>query len=228
MSDKSTSSGVTGCNQKRPKPNDNRCNGYALQSKIENLKEDEVKALYLKMRAEGITPTARLLRSELKHGSFTTLQKMISNLNQIYAQNDISEIKNRRIPDGVMSLLIEELSKRALKCTIDADDKKISELEQMVLKLTRDHAKSDEDFACELDASLKRQSELEMALREKEKINSKLLEENTELKNQVETLSSQLEINREKYKSLDDFSNVLKAIRKDPGILDVFKGNMEV
>lgn len=228
MSDKSTSSCVTGCNKKRPNPNDNRCNGYALQSKIENLKEDEVKALYLKLRAEGITPTARLLRSELKHGSFTTLQKMISNLNQIYAQNDISEIKNRRIPDGVMSLLIEELSKRALKCTIDADDKKISELEQMVLKLTRDHAKSDEDFACELDASLKRQSELEIALREKEKINSKLLEENTELKNQVETLSSQLEINREKYKSLDDFSNVLKAIRKDPGILEVFKGNMEV
>ena len=188
------------------------------------MKESEVEELYLKMRAAGITPTARLLRDELKHGSFTTLQKMLSKLNQIYAKNGISEIKSKRIPDGVMTLLIEELSKRALKCTIESDDKKISELEHLVLKLTDEHAKVDEDFAKQIDEARKKQSELELALSDKEKLNSKLQEENNSLRNQIATLSGQLEINRAKYESLEGLSNLIKAIHDNPSILDTLNG----
>jgi len=228
MSNMNSAAGVTRCNQKAESAaNDNNCNGYRLQAKIENLKESEVKEIYLKMRAAGITPTARLLRDELKHGSFTTLQKMLSKLNKTYAQNGIADIKNKRIPDGVMNLLIEELSKRALKCTIESDDKKIEELEQMIIRLTTEHSKIDEDFACQLDMALKKQSELEMTLSEKEKLASKLQAENTDLRNQLTALSSQLEINRSRYASLDEFFNFIKAVHNDPSILEVLKGKME-
>lgn len=225
MKAEKSAEGVTGCNGiAQIDGNDNSCNGYSVQAKIENLKESEVEELYLKMRAAGITPTARLLRDELKHGSFTTLQKMLSKLNQIYAKNGISEIKSKRIPDGVMTLLIEELSKRALKCTIESDDKKISELEHLVLKLTDEHAKVDEDFAKQIDEARKKQSELELALSDKEKLNSKLQEENNSLRNQIATLSGQLEINRAKYESLEGLSNLIKAIHDNPSILDTLNG----
>ncbi len=97
----------------------------------------------------------------------------------------------------------------------------------MIIRLTNEHSKIDEDFACQLDMALKKQSELEMTLSEKEKLASKLQAENTELRNQLTALSSQLEINRSRYASLDEFFNFIKAVHNDPSILEVLKGKME-
>ena len=105
----------------------------------------------------------------------------------------------------MLSQKIEELSKRALKCTIESDDKKIKELEHTIIRLTTEHSKIDEDFACQLDMALKKQAEREMTLSEKEKLISKLQAESTYLRNKLTALSCQLEINRSRYAPLDEF-----------------------
>ena len=97
----------------------------------------------------------------------------------------------------------------------------------MIIRLTTEYSKIDEDFACQLDMALKQQAEREMTLSEKEKLISKLQAESTYLRNKLTALSCQLEINCSSYASLDEFFNFIKAVHNDPSILEVLKGKME-
>ena len=97
----------------------------------------------------------------------------------------------------------------------------------MIIRLTTEYSKIDEDFACQLDMALKQQAEREMTLSEKEKLISKLQAESTYLRNKLTALSCQLEINCSRYASLDEFFTFIKAVHNDPSIIEVLKGKME-
>ena len=54
----------------------NECNDYITSitpNKSAPLNKDEVKALYIKLRASGIDPTANILHGAIGHGSLSTL-----------------------------------------------------------------------------------------------------------------------------------------------------------
>jgi len=111
--DETASDGVTECNSMTSSEGCNRCNGYTSlhrpkTGKNENpLSRDEVKQVYLELRTNGITPTIRILRDHFKRGSFSTLQKYVSELNGTYTDAKLSELQRSRVPDKVMAQMIE-------------------------------------------------------------------------------------------------------------------------
>ncbi len=61
----------------------NVCNDYITSitpDKSAPLNKDEVKALYIKLRASGIDPTANILHRAIEHGSLSTLQRFVNKL----------------------------------------------------------------------------------------------------------------------------------------------------
>ncbi len=221
------------CNKKGPLQSVTNCNRYtstfcytnsgedrAEPRKQRNLTVAEVKDVYLKLKVEGIVPTVRLVREQLKHGSYSTLQNIISELNQEFANNLLTEIQRKRVPDEVMTMLLNELTERALQCTIKEDDTKIDELEKTILKLTEDHAKTDAEYAAQLDECIGRNNELISDLNKNMALVTELEKENSDLKNQIAVLSSQIEQDRAKYNYLNQISILLKAISENPDIVD--------
>lgn len=64
----------------------NECNDYITSitpNKSAPLNKDEVKALYIKLRASGIDPTANILHLTIGHGSLSTLQRFVNKLMQL-------------------------------------------------------------------------------------------------------------------------------------------------
>lgn len=67
----------------------NECNDYITPitpSDSAPLNKDEVKALYLKLRASGIDPTANILHRSIGHGSLSTLQRFVNEFNETYVK----------------------------------------------------------------------------------------------------------------------------------------------
>ncbi len=61
----------------------NECNDYITSitpNKSAPLNKDEVKALYIKLRASGIDPTANILHLTIGHGPLSTLQRFVNKL----------------------------------------------------------------------------------------------------------------------------------------------------
>lgn len=61
----------------------NECNDYITSitpDKSAPLNKDEVKALYIKLRASCIDPTANILHRAIGHGSLSTLQRFVNKL----------------------------------------------------------------------------------------------------------------------------------------------------
>ena len=64
----------------------NGCNDYITSitpNKSAPLNKDEVKALYIKLRASGIDPTANILHLTIGHGSLSTLQRFLNKFNAL-------------------------------------------------------------------------------------------------------------------------------------------------
>ena len=75
--------GCNGCNE---------CNDYITPitpGKSAPLNKDEVKELYLKLRASGIDPTANVLHRSIGHGSLSTLQRFVNEFNETYVKNKL-------------------------------------------------------------------------------------------------------------------------------------------
>lgn len=228
--------GVTECNSKASSEECNRCNGYTplhpkKVRKDENpLSREEVKQVYLNLRANGITPTTRILREHFQRGSFSTLQKYVSELNDIYTDAKLSEFQQSRVPDKVMARMIEDLTERAIKCTIEKDDRKIEELEKLILKLTDERQESELAYAKELDEIHSRNADLIVSNDELHREVEKLRKKNNDLENQLALLTSKIETDRAKYVYLDGIANLLKIARENPEILsqsDTERGDPE-
>ena len=73
----------------------NGCNDYITpitSGKSAPLNKDDVKALYLKLRASGVDPTANILHRSIGHGSLSTLQRFVNEFNETYVKNKLSKI----------------------------------------------------------------------------------------------------------------------------------------
>ena len=216
---KNTSSDALNVNELGDRKEISKCNGYASYTEVSERKQEkltleEVKDVYLKLKAANITPSAKAIREQIKHGSFSTLQKFISQLNHDFVKNRLSEIQKKRIPDPVMENLLKDLTERALKCTIKEDDSKIADLQNTILFLTDQHAKIESDNASILDDYISQISELKSTLHEQENLYEKIKQEKISLELQVSELTCQIKHNRMELEAYKDLSNLLKVIKK--------------
>ena len=64
----------------------NWCNDYITPGNSAPLNKDEVKELYLKLRASGVDPTANILHRSIGHGSLSTLQRFVNEFYEAYVK----------------------------------------------------------------------------------------------------------------------------------------------
>ena len=75
--------------QNKAKNGWNECNDYITPITPGNsapLNKDEVKELYLKLRASGVDHTANILHRSIGHGSLSTLQRFVNEFNEAYVK----------------------------------------------------------------------------------------------------------------------------------------------
>lgn len=109
----------------------NECNDYITSITPGNsahLNKDEVKELYLKLRASGIDPTANILNRSIGHGSLSTLQRFVNEFNEVYVKNKLSEIDKKRVPNETIEQIVHDLTDVCIKVKLKEDDSKIDSL----------------------------------------------------------------------------------------------------
>ena len=104
----------------------NRCNDYITSitpNKSAPLDKDEVKALYLKLRASGVDPTANILHRAIRHGSLSTLQRFVNEFNEAYVKNKLSEIDKKRVHNETFEQIVHDLTDVCIKVKLKADER---------------------------------------------------------------------------------------------------------
>ena len=197
----------------------NGCNDYITPitpSKSAPLNKDEVKDLYLKLRASGVDPTANILHRSIGHGSLSTLQRFVNEFNEAYVKNQLSEIDKKRVPNETIEQIIHDLTDVCIKFKLKEDDSKIASLNSMLLKAYQERKSSEEELTATIDKANSEISTLTSKVSELEIDNSRLLSENNALRDQVNVLSRERADDREKHQYLEGMSNLLKRASLDP------------
>ena len=191
----------------------NGCNDYITPITPGNsapLNKDEVKELYLKLRASGVDPTANILHRSIGHGSLSTLQRFVNEFNEAYVKIQLSEIDKKRVPNETIEQIVHELTDVCIKVKLKEDDSKIDTLNSMLLKGYQERKSSEEGLTATIDKANSEISTLTSKVSELEIDNSRLLSENNALRDQVNVLSRERADDREKYQYLEGMSNLLK------------------
>ena len=197
----------------------NGCNDYITPitpSKSAPLNKDEVKDLYLKLRASGVDPTANILHRSIGHGSLSTLQRFVNEFNEAYVKNQLSEIDKKRVPNETIEQIIHDLTDVCIKFKLKEDDSKIASLNSMLLKAYQERKSSEEEITATIDKANREISTFKTKVSELESNNSRFLSENNALRDQVNVLSRERADDREKYQYLEGMSNLLKRASLDP------------
>ena len=197
----------------------NECNDYITPitpGKSAPLNKDEVKELYLKLRASGIDPTANVLHRSIGHGSLSTLQRFVNEFNETYVKNKLSEIDKNRVPNDTIEQIVHDLTDVCIKVKLKEDDSKIDSLNSMLLKAYQERKSSEEELTGIIDKANSEISTLTSKVSELESDNSRLLSENNSLRDQVNVLSRERTDDREKYQYLEGMSILLKRASLDP------------
>ena len=197
----------------------NGCNDYITPITPGNsapLNKDEVKELYLKLRASGVDHTANILHRSIGHGSLSTLQRFVNEFNEAYVKNQLSEIDKKRVPNETIEQIVHDLTDVCIKVKLKEDDSKIDTLNSMLLKAYQERKSSEEELTATIDKANSEISTLTSKLSELEIDNSRLLSENNALRDQVNVLSRERADDREKYQYLEGMSNLLKRASLDP------------
>ena len=205
--------------QNKAKNGCNECNDYITPITPGNsapLNKDEVKELYLKLRASGVDPTANILHRSIDHGSLSTLQRFVNEFNEAYVKNQLSEIDKKRVPNETIEQIVHDLTDVCIKVKLNEDDSKIDTLNSMLLKAYQEHKSSEEELTATIDKANSEISTLTSKLSELEIDNSRLLSENNALRDQVNVLSRERADDREKFQYLEGMSNLLKRASLDP------------
>lgn len=205
--------------QNEAKNGGNGCNDYITpitSGKSAPLNKDDVKALYLKLRASGVDPTANILHRSIGHGSLSTLQRFVNEFNETYVKNKLSEIDKKRVPNETIEKIIRDLTDVCIKFKLKEDDSKIDSLHSMLLKAYQERKISEEELTASIDKANSEISTLTSKVSELESDNSRLLSENNALRDQVNVLSRERADDREKYLYLEGMSNLLKRASLDP------------
>lgn len=197
----------------------NGCNDYITPVTPGNsapLNKDEIKALYLKLRASGVDPTAIILHRSIGHGSLSTLQRFVNEFNEVYVKNKLSEIDMKRVSNETIEQIVHDLTDVCIKVKLKEDDSKIESLNSMLLKAYQERKSSEEELTATIDKANSEISTLTSKVSELESDNSRLLSENNALRDQVNVLSRERADDREKYQYLEGMSNLLKRASLDP------------
>ena len=197
----------------------NGCNDYITPITPGNsapLNKDEVKELYLKLRASGVDHTANILHRSIGHGSLSTLERFVNEFNEAYVKNQLSEIDKKRVPNETIEQIVHDLTDVCIKVKLNEDDSKIDTLNSMLLKAYQERKSSEEELTATIDKANSEISTLTSKLSELEIDNSRLLSENNALRDQVNVLSRERADDREKYQYLEGMSNLLKRASLDP------------
>lgn len=205
--------------QNKAKNGCNECNDYITLITPGNsapLNKDEVKELYLKLRASGVDPTANILHRAIGHGSLSTLQRFVNEFNEAYVKNKLSEIDKKRVPNETFEQIVHDLTDVCIKVKLKEDDSKIDTLNSMLLKAYQERKSSEEELTATIDKANSEISTLSTKVSELESNNSRLLSENNALRDQVNVLSRERADDREKYQYLEGMSNLLKRASLDP------------
>lgn len=205
--------------QNKAKNGCNECNDYITPITHGNsapLNKDEVKELYLKLRASGVDPTANIRHRSIGHGSLSTLQRFVNEFNEAYVKNQLSEIDNKRVPNETIEQIVHDLTDVCIKVKLKEDDSKIDSLNSMLLKAYQERKSSEEELTATIDKANSEISTLTSKVSELEIVNSRLLSENNALRDQVNVLSRERADDREKYQYLEGMSNLLKRASLDP------------
>lgn len=196
----------------------NGCNDYITSitpNKSAPLNKDEVKALYIKLRASGIDPTANILHLTIGHGSLSTLQRFVNKLMKLM-KNKLSEIDKKRVPNETIEQIVHDLTDVCIKVKLKEDDSKIDSLNSMLLKAYQERKSSEEEITATIDKANSEISTFKTKVSELESNNSRFLSENNALRDQVNVLSRERADDREKYQYLEGMSNLLKRASLDP------------
>ena len=197
----------------------NGCNDYITPITPGNsapLNKDEVKELYLKLRASGVDHTANILHRSIGHGSLSTLERFVNEFNEAYVKNQLSEIDKKRVPNETIEQIVHDLTDVCIKVKLKEDDSKIDTLNSMLLKAYQERKSSEEELTATIDKANSEISTLTSKLSELEIDNSRLLSENNALRDQVNVLSRERTDDREKYQYLEGMSILLKRASLDP------------
>ena len=197
----------------------NGCNDYITPITPGNsapLNKDEVKELYLKLRASGVDPTANILHRSIGHGSLSTLERFVNEFNEAYVKNQLSEIDKKRVPNETIEQIVHDLTDVCIKVKLNEDDSKIDTLNSMLLKAYQERKSSEEEKTATIDKANSEISTLKTKVSELESNNSRFLPENNALRDQVNVLSREKSDDREKYQYLEGMSNLLKRASLDP------------
>ena len=226
---KGTDASVMKCNGKSGDLGDNHDNDYTnyvtpitpqgSQKRKENLTFEEVKEVYLKLKANNLRPTAIAIREQLKHGSFTTLQKFVTQLNKEFTNNRLNDIQKEKVTDEVIKMLVEELTERVLKVRIKDDDKKIDNLSHIIVQMMEEQSKTDMENARLIDEYKIKINEmaesLDKEIAEKEVFQAEVIK----LTNQLTELTTKLEKERIENEDCRRIMNILRIIQEDPNAL---------
>lgn len=197
----------------------NGCNDYITPITPGNsapLNKDEVKKLYLKLRASGVDPTANILHRSIGHGSLSTLQRFVNEFNEAYVKIQLSEIDKKRVPNETIEQIVHDLTDVCIKVKLKEDDSKIDTLNSMLLKAYQERKSSEEEITATIDKANSEISTFKTKVSELESNNSRFLSENNALRDQVNVLSRERADDREKYQYLEGMSNLLKRASLDP------------
>ena len=164
-------------------------------------------------------PTAIAIREQLKHGSFTTLQKFVTQLNKEFTNNRLNDIQKEKVTDEVIKMLVEELTERVLKVRIKDDDKKIDNLSHIIVQMMEEQSKTDMENARLIDEYKIKINEmaesLDKEIAEKEVFQAEVIK----LTNQLTELTTKLEKERIENEDCRRIMNILRIIQEDPNAL---------
>lgn len=171
--------------QNKAKNGCNECNDYITPITHGNsapLNKDEVKELYLKLRASGVDPTANIRHRSIDHGSLSTLQRFVNEFNEAYVKNQLSEIDKKRVPNETIEQIVHDLTDVCIKVKLKEEDSKIDSLNSMLLKAYQERKSSEEELTATIDKANSEISTLTSKVSELEIVNSRLLSENNALR----------------------------------------------
>ncbi len=166
--------------------------------------EVDVAEAYMKLVADGITPTVRLIYSVLQRGSLRTIQNFFKTIDHDYRQQQIENSDQPNNLNDFENVMLKALSKACYETKVKRYEGKILTLQGVIEKLEVTNTE-EQGLLCEnLEATQKELSDaqavIEILNKEKIELQSRLtdaLNENSKLKNVAKESKSDLKHYRE-------------------------------
>ena len=188
--------------------------------RIKRLTEAEIESCFYELMAEGHNPTARKIRERLQRGSMTTIQVVVSRLNQQLLLQKVEHITNpprvgertRQLAARLIEIATQEVQQEA--------DRQIAELKELLICRHQKDAES----ASQLSQNLTEQTgKVRVLTQQVEELQAQLAKErqrNEQLLNQVNELTARDQLKQQKFQTYKSVSNLLDLLSQSPANSD--------